>query len=98
MALQTTQRAGYKRAKLAWYTIDNQLQRESGSLKPDNITDKDLQNHYVRGVGPQEIFPNRQLTQGVFFEQVFDVAYYPSERGPYNYNPALTADGFAAQP
>lgn len=91
-------RAGYKRAKIAWYTIDNQLQRDSGPLKPDNITDKDLENHYVRGVGPQEIFPNKQLTQGIFFEQVFDVAYYPGERGPYNYNSALTSDGLLPNP
>src|SRR5262249_44361003 len=91
-------RAGYKRGKISWYTIDNQLQREGGSLKPSNISDEDLHNHYVRGVGPQEIFPNKQLTQGVFFEQVMDIAYYPNERGPYNYNPALGSDGLLADP
>ena len=91
-------RAGYKRGKIAWYTIDNQLQREGGSLKPGNISDEDLHNHYVRGVGPQEIFPNKQLTQGVFFEQIMDIAYYPNERGPYNYNPALGSDGLLTDP
>ncbi|HEY9049012.1 MAG TPA: cell surface protein SprA, partial [Ohtaekwangia sp.] len=91
-------RAGYKRGKIAWYTIDNQLQRQGGSLKPSNISDDDLHNHYVRGVGPQEIFPNKQLTQGIFFESIMDVAYYPSERGPYNYNPSLGSDGLFADP
>ncbi len=80
--------AGYRRAKLAWYQVDNQFYRDGGQFKPDNITDEDLLNHYVRAVTPQEIFPYKNLTQGNFFEQVFDVAYYPTERGPYNYDPA----------
>ena len=82
------------RAKIAWYQIDNQFYRSTGGrFKPDNITEKDLQNNYVRAVGPQEIFPYKQLTQGVFFEQIFDVAYFPDERGMYNYNTNLTSDG-----
>jgi len=85
--------AGYLRSKLAWYTIDNQFYRSASRFKPDNITEADLQNHYVRGVNPQEIFQNRQNYQGVFFEQIFDVAYYPRERGPYNYNTELDEDG-----
>lgn len=91
-------RAGYKRAKLAWYQVDNQMYRDVGRFKPDNITEEDLKNHYVRPVDPQEIFPNRNLTQGVFYEQIFDVAFYPRERGPYNYNPDLDANGFLNNP
>lgn len=90
--------AGYRRAKLAWYQIDNQLYRDAGRFKPDNITAEELSNHYVRAVGPQEIFPNRQNQQAVFFEQIFDVAYYPRERGPYNYNPNLDNNGFLTNP
>jgi cell surface protein SprA len=85
--------AGYRRAKLAWYQIDNQFYRNDSRFKPENITDKDLQNHYVRGVAPNEIFPYRQLQQAVFWESIFDVAYYPNERGPYNYRTDLTPDG-----
>jgi cell surface protein SprA len=91
-------RAGYNRAKLAWYQVDNQMYRDVGRFKPDNITEADLQNHYVRAVDPQEIFPKRQLTQGVFYEQIFDVAFYPTERGPYNYNPSLDNNGFLPNP
>lgn len=83
-------RAGYKRAKLAWYIIDNQFYRDGGRFKPGNISSSDLENHYVRAVLPQEIFPKRNPPQGNFFETVLDIAYYPYERGPYNYNPALT--------
>jgi cell surface protein SprA len=82
-------RAGDKRAKLAWYQVDNQFYREGGQFKPGNITNADLQNHYMRAVDPQEIFPKRNRTQGNFFEQILDVAYYPRERGPYNYNTNL---------
>jgi len=89
-------RAGYKRAKLAWYTVDNQVYRDGGPFKPANITEEDTKNHYVRAVGPQEIFPQLQLQQAVFFQQILDLAYYPRERGPYNFNPALDANGFLA--
>ncbi len=89
---------GYKRAKLSWYQIDNQLYRDGGRFKPDNIDANDLMNHYVRAVGPREIFPFRQTPQAVFFEQIFDIAYYPRERGPYNYNPNLDNNGFLTDP
>jgi cell surface protein SprA len=95
---QDDRRAGYNRAKMAWYTVDNQLYRNVGNYKPDNLSDDDLKMHYSRAVDPQEIFPLRQLTQGQFYEQIFDVAYYPTERGPYNYNPSLDNNGFLTNP
>ncbi len=86
-------RLGYKRAKLAWYQVDNQFYRETGQFKPPNISEGDLQNHYVRPVKPEEIFPYFQRPQGYFFQSIFDIAYYPSERGPYNYNPDINDQG-----
>ncbi|HRG11281.1 MAG TPA: cell surface protein SprA, partial [Cyclobacteriaceae bacterium] len=86
-------RAGYKRAKLAWYQVDNLFYRTGGRFKPANINDEDLRNHYVRSVSPQEIFPFFDNYIGNFFEQIFDVAYYPAERGPYNYNTQLDTRG-----
>ncbi|MBX2946585.1 MAG: cell surface protein SprA [Cyclobacteriaceae bacterium] len=79
-------RAGFKRARLAWYIVDNQFYRDGGRFKPSNITSTDLENHYVRAVLPTEIFPKRNPPQGNFFEPVLDIAYYPRERGPYNYD------------
>jgi cell surface protein SprA len=79
--------AGYKRAKLAWYQVDNLFYRESGSFKPPNISVEDLKNHYTRPVVPQEIFPFKDAFVGNFYEPVLDLAYFPAERGPYNYNP-----------
>ncbi|MBL7863474.1 MAG: cell surface protein SprA [Cyclobacteriaceae bacterium] len=91
-------RAGYRRAKLAWYQIDNLFYRESSQFKPNNITSKDLENHYVRPVLPQEIFPYKDPYVGNFYEQILDLAYYPSERGPYNFNPDLNPDGTLKDP
>ncbi|MBX2961751.1 MAG: cell surface protein SprA [Cyclobacteriaceae bacterium] len=85
-------RAGDKRARLAWYIVDNQFYRSGGQFRPNNITNADLENHYVRAVAPTEIFPKRIPPQGNFFEPVLDIAYYPYERGPYNYNSNLTFD------
>ncbi|MCX8491603.1 MAG: cell surface protein SprA, partial [Cyclobacteriaceae bacterium] len=86
-------RAGYKRAKLAWYQVDNLFYRESGSFKPSNISLEDLKNHYSRPVLPQEIFPGRDAFIGNFYEPIFDLAYYPNERGPYNYSPTFDVSG-----
>jgi cell surface protein SprA len=92
--------AGYKRAKLSWYQVDNSVfyLPTGKSLRPKSISDQALENHYVRKVGPQEIFPFRDQTLGNFNEQILDVAYFPSERGPYNYNPDLDPSGRLKDP
>ncbi len=90
--------AGYRRAKLAWYQIDNLFYRTGGAYKPSNLSDADLENHYVRPVKPQEIFPYMDVSLGNFNQPIFDLAYYPKERGPYNFNPDLNADGTLKSP
>ncbi|HEY0654317.1 MAG TPA: cell surface protein SprA [Chryseosolibacter sp.] len=85
--------SGFRRAKLAWYSVDNQFYRRSGEYKPPNVTEDDIQNHYVRPVLPDEIFPYYQRTQANNYQQIFDLAYYPAERGPYNYNTDINAQG-----
>ncbi|WP_246223736.1 cell surface protein SprA [Fulvivirga kasyanovii] len=88
---------GYKRAKLAWYQVDNLFYR-GDRRKPDGISDEDLKNHYVRQVTPQEIFPN--LDPNVInIQPIFDIAYYPAERGQYNLNPNVAGtDGVFTNP
>lgn len=78
-------KAGYKRAKMSWYTIDPIFYSSS---RPDGITDSDISSYATRRVFIDEIFPNTDVVQGQ--PQVvytMDVAYFPGERGPYNYNP-----------
>ena len=84
-------KAGYKRAKLSWYQVDNLFYRDGGNFKPSNIQPADLKNHYTRAVLPQEIFPLKDPYIGNFYEPILDLAYFPSERGPYNYNSSFSA-------
>ena len=87
--------SGFKRAKLAWYIVDNVFYRTSDSNTPDNI---DTENHYSRAVIPQEIFREQDREQVNINLPIFDVAYFPSERGPYNYNPGIQNDGTLPDP
>ncbi|WP_225586777.1 cell surface protein SprA [Algoriphagus sp. Y33] len=90
--------AAYRRARVAWYNIDNIFYRENGPGVPSNITREDRRNHYVRRVVPQEIFPQQDRDVIVTPEPLFELAYFPSERGMYNYNTNLTTDGLLPNP
>jgi cell surface protein SprA len=92
---QNDLRAGYKRAKLAWYQIDNIFYRQGSQFQPKNIK---ADNHYQRAVLPTEIFPQFTPYVGNFYEPIFDLAYYPGERGQYNFNPDLNPDGTLKNP
>ncbi|GAB3655018.1 cell surface protein SprA [Echinicola sediminis] len=100
LSMQTEDRLGnaYRRARLAWYNIDNVFYRESGQGVPDNITAEDRRNHYVRRVIPQEIFPQRDRDVIITPEPLFEMAYFPHERGMYNYNPNLDRRGLLPNP
>ena len=79
---------GYNRAKLAWYIIDPLFLRNNSNT-PDHIRNDIHQqsNHLVREVFEKEIFPNRQTPTGVPTNiPVLDLAFYPEEKGPYNYD------------
>lgn len=86
---------GYKRAKIAWYAIDQSFYRSENS---NGQNAADLKNNYVRPVLPQAIFPGRDRQQLQLNEPIFDIAYFPTERGTYNYNPNLNADGTLPNP
>ena len=77
---------GYNRSLLAWYYIDGLFTRSS-SLTPNHIrNDKEqLSNHYVREVKETELYPNRRQVHSTEATlPVFNLAFYPKERGPYN--------------
>ncbi|HAN19142.1 MAG: cell surface protein SprA [Bacteroidetes bacterium GWC2_33_15] len=93
--------SGYNRAKIAWYKIDPLFLRNS-SLTPGHIkSDPEQQSsHFVREIFEQEIFPNKESeTQVPTALQVLNLAYYPRERGPYNFTTnSLNADGTLSNP
>ncbi|MDT0557722.1 cell surface protein SprA [Ichthyenterobacterium sp. W332] len=74
---------GFGRALLNWYTIDPIFY---GNQRPGGISDDDVSNLYTRRVFIEEIFPNIDIVQGqTSVINTLDLAYYPSERGPYNF-------------
>ena len=100
---KTTLRSGYDRSLLAWYNIDPLFTRRSSSLTPAHIKSdlEQLSNHYVREVLVNELYPNRDQSSynGVISTlPILNLAYYPTERGPYNFNPDLTAEGRLRNP
>ena len=79
---------GKNRAKLAWYTIDQSVFYDRyGNLLPSNINNDELSDHRVRQVLMQELYPNKDVQAGTSTNMsVLNLAYYPKERGPYNYD------------
>ncbi len=87
-ANQPGRASAFGRARLAWYNVDQTYYATTGQ-KPENITDADLKNHYSRGVTQREIYPNRDPSLQNGYEFPLDLAFYPDERGPYNYTPDI---------
>lgn len=76
---------GYGRAMLNWYTVDPIFY---SARRPDGVSDEDLSSLYTSRVFINELFPEQDLVQGqnsILF--TLDLAYYPTERGPYNFQP-----------
>ena len=96
--------SGFHRSRLAWYTIDPLFTRQGSSLTPSHIKSdlKQLSNHYVREVYTRELFPLRDQStyQGATNTlSILNLAYYPSEPGPYNFNVTdLQPDGTLLNP
>ncbi len=83
---------GFNRAKLAWYNVNTDLLRDNVGSVASNISVTDQLNHFVREVREQEIFPNKDDVTGYpTILNIFNVVFYPDERGPYNYDVDETA-------
>ncbi|NNK28229.1 MAG: cell surface protein SprA [Flavobacteriaceae bacterium] len=86
---------GFFRSKLNWYTIDPIFYT---SQRPSGITDDDVSDLYTRRVFIEEIFPQIDIIQGQqAVVNTLDLAYYPSERGPYNFS-TDAEDGVLSNP
>lgn len=100
---KTTLKSGFNRSLLAWYSIDPLFTRINSSLTPAHIkSDLDqLSDYYVREVYVRELYPNRQQNSyagATSTLPILNLAYYPNERGPYNFNPDLNRDGTLNNP
>ena len=92
---------GFKRSKTAWYLIDP-LFYQSNNLTPQHIKDDPsmLSDSRMRLVSQTDIFPNQQLTYGsIPTIPILEFAYYPNERGMYNYDTTnVNSDGTFSNP
>lgn len=78
---------GKNRAKLAWYIIDPLFYDRFGTLRPNNVDKNELSKNSVRQVLETEVFPNKDIPSGTPTNiAVLNMAFYPDERGPYNYD------------
>ncbi len=77
--------SGYNRAKLAWYNIEPVLQEKGASNNPLGRNLEELSKPETRQVLMQEIFPNSSTDLGQGLLTTFDLAFYPQEKGPYNF-------------
>ena len=94
--------SGFNRAKLTWYVIDPLFLR-NGSSTPEYIRQHpdEQSSHFVREIYENEIFPYKESPSGIPANlTVLNLAYYPEEKGPYNfdtdpgaYSGGMNADG-----
>lgn len=91
---------GFDRAKLAWYVIDPLFLRNYSETPSHIKSDVDqLSNHFVREVYEGELFPDKETAYGEPTNiSMLNFAYYPNERGPYNFDTNLDANGMLLNP
>ena len=84
-SLTNDYRYGFNRSRIGWYRIDNSY--FAANTSPDAVFNNKelLSNHFVRLINNREVYPNRpfqSLDPNIY---TFDLAFYPKERGPYNF-------------
>jgi cell surface protein SprA len=77
---------GKNRAKLAWYQIEPALQQFRGANNPLGENREELSDPQTRLVKQSEIFPQRTTDYGQNQLTTFDLAFFPTEKGPYNFD------------
>lgn len=79
---------GMNRARFNWYNIDPMFTRTQSGTTPDYYTSKKLfSNNMWRQVFETELFPGKTPPNGQqVVLPVLDLGFYPTERGPYNYD------------
>jgi len=76
---------GFNRAKLAWYNIEPTLQDPSNANNPVSGYDN-LHDPRIAALQVNQLFPQQSVQTGQAQLVTFDLAYYPTDRGPYNYD------------
>ncbi len=98
-ALSNTTSVGLNRARFNWYTIDPMFTRSQSGTTPSNYNSLVFSNNMWRQVFETELFPGKTPPNGQqVILPVLDLGFYPTERGPYNYdvNPTSVSSGINA--
>jgi len=93
--------SGRNRAVINWYQIEPTLQQYRGPNNPFSGDAQQLSDPRVRQIYQKEIFPQRTTGFGETQLTTFDLAYYPTDKGPYNYDAtpgSITANGKLTNP
>ena len=94
--------SNFRRAKISAYNVDASLYGTGGfALDVPGLDPATVNTYaYERVVTPKGLFPNKDFANNITNLPlgVLDVAYFPSERGIYNFNPNLTAQGLLPNP
>ena len=87
---------GYNRARLSWYIID-QVFYNNNNYTPANINREEQSKPYARAVYEPELFPKKEYANPQYstLMPVLNMAFYPEEKGPFNYD-VSGLEGFSA--
>ncbi|MBW7912596.1 MAG: cell surface protein SprA [Taibaiella sp.] len=88
---------GKNRARLAWYFLEPSLVDPNSGV-PEYVKN-DPNQHYIRLVQQTEVFPQRSQVNLQNALSTLDLAYFPTEKGPYNFDTdGITPDGKLTNP
>jgi cell surface protein SprA len=91
-----TIKSGLNRARFNWYTVDPMFTRTQNNTTPSYYNNEIFSNNMWRQVFETELFPGRTPPNGQqVVLPILDIGFYPTERGPYNYdvNPTNVSAG-----
>ncbi len=91
----------FNRAKLAWYNVEPNLQDRGSPNNPLKNNLAELSDPRVRQVYTNELFPQRTTNITDVQASTFDLAYYPTDKGPYNFESSpsqINANGKLLRP
>ena len=85
---------GFNRAKLSWYNIDPAIfyNYRIVNLRPPNLSHDDMSEDGCRIIYEEELFPKMASPyEAPKVLNVFNLDYYPAERGSWNYDTQASA-------
>ncbi len=91
---------GYNRAKIAWYNIEPTLQDQTSSDNPVKGY-QNFQDPRIAPINIQQLFPTITPEFGQAQLITFDVSYFPTQKGPYNFDTrpgSIDAKGLLTNP